>query len=283
MRKRGFVLSRTIICLNSNNREQLIFLLKEEIYLCLKVEINPNNYMLDLFVKIISFSLYLRRKDFIARKGNFEISWVAEEKLSTLLSSHWVEEEDVGSCKRGAREWSIAVRKEHEGVDRESFEFPKFTPSGNDEEQWGPFPFRLCLSLLNPESTTAYPCHSSRLFVSTINHSRVSRVSLPHSFSAQIHGRSANVSFVFFRVFFLSCHYYKNEVSEVFTVYFHREWDIFIGKTARHPRYCSALIYFFPFFRPRIFSEIWEFRRNEYVISRYRLHGFYIMQGKRPG
>lgn len=65
-RKRG--LSRTIICLNSNNREQLIFLLKEEIYLCLKVEINPNNYMLDLFVKIISFSLYLRRKDFIAAR-----------------------------------------------------------------------------------------------------------------------------------------------------------------------------------------------------------------------
>lgn len=158
-------------------------------------------------------------------------------------------------------------------------------------QRWGTMravPFSALPFFIKPwKYYTAYPCHSSRLFVSTINHSRVSRVSLPHSFSAQIHGRSANVSFVFFRVFFLSCHYYKNnffrEAPEVFTVYFHREWDIFIGKTARHPRYCSALIYFFPFFRPRIFSEIWEFRRNEYVISRYRLHGFYIMQGKRPG
>ena len=157
-------------------------------------------------------------------------------------------------------------------------------------QRWGTMravPFSALPFFIKPwKYYTAYPCHSSRLFVSTINHSRVSRVSLPHSFSAQIHG-SANVSFVFFRVFFLSCHYYKNnffrEAPEVFTVYFHREWDIFIGKTARHPRYCSALIYFFPFFRPRIFSEIWEFRRNEYVISRYRLHGFYIMRGKRPG
>lgn len=85
----------------------------------------------NLFLSLLTKERFHRSE----RKGNFEISWVAEEKLSILLSSHWVEEEDVGSCKRGAREWSIAVRKEHEGVDRESFEFPKFTPSGNDEEQ----------------------------------------------------------------------------------------------------------------------------------------------------
>lgn len=81
MRKRGFVLSRTIICLNSNNREQLIFLLKEEIYLCLKIEINPNNYMLDLFVKIISFSLYLgRRKDFIAAREREILKFLGQRK-----------------------------------------------------------------------------------------------------------------------------------------------------------------------------------------------------------
>lgn len=81
-------------------------------------------------------------------------------------------------------------------------------------QRWGTMravPFSALPFFIKPwKYYTAYPCHSSRLFVSTINHSRVSRISLPHSFSAQIHGRSANVSFVFFRVFFLSCHYYKN-------------------------------------------------------------------------
>lgn len=158
-------------------------------------------------------------------------------------------------------------------------------------QRWGTMravPFSALPFFIKPwKYYTAYPCHSSRLFVSTIN-TAASLVFLFHTPSP----RRSTVdpptyhlfSFVFFfyPVIIIKTIFFR-EVPEVFTVYFHREWDIFIGKTARHPRYCSALIYFFPFFRPRIFSEIWEFRRNEYVISRYRLHGFYIMRGKRPG
>lgn len=111
--------------------------------------------------------------------------------------------------------------------------------------------FGLCLSLLNPESTTQptlaiHPGYSCQRLTTA-----ASLVFLFHTPSPR---RSANVSFVFFRVFFYPVIIIKTiffrEVPEVFTVYFHREWDIFIGKTARHPRYCSALIYFFPFFRP---------------------------------
>lgn len=128
-------------------------------------------------------------------------------------------------------------------------------------QRWGTMravPFSALPFFIKPwKYYTAYPCHSSRLFVSTINHSRVSRVSLPHSFSAQIHGRSANVSFVFFRVFFLSCHYYKNEVSEVFTVYFHREWDIFIGKNCAPSPILFRFNIFFSFFSsPYIFWNL---------------------------
>lgn len=114
--------------------------------------------------------------------------------------------------------------------------------------------------------------------MSTINHSRVSRVSLLSESRSTVD--PPTYLFLFFypviivkTIFFSFLRFLPPFISIAIF------WDIFIGNTkncAPSPIYCSALIFFFS----RYFSEIWEFRRNEHVTSRYRLHGFYVIQGE---
>lgn len=125
-------------------------------YLCLKVEINPNNYMLDLFVKIISFSLHLRRKDFIAAREREILKFLGQRKKNyrpcfrpTGLKKKMLDrakEERVNGASRCGRNTRVQIER--------ASSFPSLPPPATMRNNEGRSLFGLCLSLLNPESTT---------------------------------------------------------------------------------------------------------------------------------
>lgn len=172
---------------------------------------------------------------------------------------------------------------EHRGVER-GFQPPKFTPPATIGTMRA-VPFSALPFFIKPwkyyrPTLAIHPGYSCQ------------RLTTAASLVFLLHAAPTYRIICFLRkpYFFFPCHHYKNnffrEVFEVFAVHFHHEWDIFVGSTKNCVSFSilfrfNISFFLFFFFSSPIFSEIWEFRRNEYVTFAWIF--LYNTRDERPG